>query len=116
MRAMPIAERSSTVPRLRAEMTPVATPPMTHRTTSAWASERVTGSQSVSSGHTSCSVLKEYPKQGAAHCVTSEPLAYVRPATRPTTNLPNWTRIGSSRPIFCRMPSMAAGSDCFPTK
>lgn len=54
-----MAERSTTVPRLSADRTPVETPPITQRMTAPPASERVTGSQSISSGNTSCSVLKE---------------------------------------------------------
>ena len=63
-RATPMENRSNRVPRLSAEITPIATPPTSHRIAAPMASEMVTGRLLTICGQTGCSDLKEYPKHG----------------------------------------------------
>jgi hypothetical protein len=71
--AVIIATRSTTVPRLRAETTPVETPMSSHRIAAPMTMDRVTGKASTSIAETSCSVRNEYPKQGAAQWIVLPP-------------------------------------------
>ena len=71
--AMPMAPRSNTVPRRRAEITPMLTPATSQMSAAPTTSEMVTGARSSSSGHTGCFVMKEYPRQGAGQCSTPAP-------------------------------------------
>ena len=57
--AMPIENRSNRVPRLSAEMTPMATPPTSQMTAAPMASERVTGRSLTICGQTGCWVRNE---------------------------------------------------------
>ena len=58
-RATPIENRSNRVPRLSAEITPIATPPTSHKIAAPTASETVTGRPATSIGQTGCWFLKE---------------------------------------------------------
>ena len=57
--ATPIAARSKTLPRRRADSTPTPTPNTTHSTAAPTASEIVTGNRSSNSGSTGFWVMKE---------------------------------------------------------
>ena len=57
--AMPIENRSKSVPRRSAESTPIDTPPTSHSTDAPMASESVTGTSLIICGHTGCWVRKE---------------------------------------------------------
>jgi hypothetical protein len=57
--ATPIVALSKTLPRFRADITPVATPPSNHSTAAPEASDRVTGRRSIRSGRTGFLVMNE---------------------------------------------------------
>ena len=58
-RAIPIENRSNTVPRFSAEITPIVTPPTSHRIAAPIARETVTGRAVTIIGQTGCWFLKE---------------------------------------------------------
>src|SRR5262245_52042534 len=72
--AVPMANRSKTLPLRSADSTPVATPLSSQMIAAPAASDPVTVIRSVSSGQTGFCVRNEYPKQGAGQCSTVGPV------------------------------------------